>query len=576
MQQAKTIAALDYAGIIFFFCVMILIGFYFYWKTRSTDDFFAGGRMIPGWISGLSYFVTCFSAMAFVGTASVAYRTGGWVLFLMIPLTQVLPALVSAPIAARWQRTGITTVPEFLNQRFGPSTRYFFAIIGIPSRILDNGNRIYVTSVFVGVALGIGKFMGLWGSSFIILAYTFLGGIWAVVATDVIQFFLKVLAVILAAVLGLHFLGGFGSFVNNAPAGYWNIHGAGDITIGYAFALAIITFVNMNGYWSLIQRYTSTPSAREARKVSLVTAFAFLTVMPLIALPPMIARQAIPDQITALMASGLSEKLAAERSYVLMCLQILPAGIMGLVVVAIFSSTMSALSAEFNIISAVCTLDLYKGLIKKGKEVLDNKLLWIGRFTTVVVAVLCTLIGSQIDKLGGAFSYVFMVLGLTSTPTYVPPLLGLFYKKTPGWGANLAFILGLTSGLIAKFGLGMPLFNIVIINSSVTVGACLLTGLLWPIAGERKELVDRLFDSISHARDKEREARRDEKQDAHGGDRPVINRVIAWGCLAFVAFLLVSAFASRSQGGFLPNCMCAIGLAGISGILFLVGDKKKA
>ena len=81
----------------------------------------------------------------------------------------------------------------------------------------------------------------------------------------------------------------------------------------------------------------------------------------------------------------------------------------GLVVVAIFAATMSALSSEYNIIAAVCTKDIYHGLIKKDKPINDKILLWMGRCSTIVVAFLCTLMGSQIDKLGGSFKYLFII-----------------------------------------------------------------------------------------------------------------------------------------------------------------------
>jgi Na+/proline symporter len=478
----------------------------------------------------------------------------------------VMPCVISIPIAARWWRTRVTTVPEFLNRRFGPSTRYFFAIIGVPSRILDNGNRMYTTAVFVGVALGIGKGLGLWGSSFIIVAYTFLGGIWAVMATDTIQFFLMTIAVMIVGALGLHYIGGFSSFFHNAPDKFWSLNPDSEFTVGFAIAIAMITFVNMNGYWALIQRYTSTPSERETRKVPLLSGLAFLVVMPILYAPAMVAAQAIPEAIQALVDGGLPLKIASERSYVLLCMKMLPAGIMGLMVVSIFSATMSALSSEYNIIAAVCTKDIYQGLIKKDKPVSDKKLLWWGRFTTIAVAFACTFMGSHVDKLGGSFKYLFVVLGLTSIPTYLPPLVGLYYRRTPAWGANLAFILGLTSGCIAKFAFQAPLLNVVIVNTSVTLLTVLISGLIDPPTGERKKRIDELFDQISKP-DTGKAAVKPDTPGEKIKSGPDIEKVIAVGCGVFAVFLFIAALATKGAGGFIPNIICATGLGGICAVL---------
>jgi SSS family transporter len=562
MQSTSTITSLDYSGIILFFLVMIASGLFFFFKTRNTKDFFAGGRMVPGWISGLSFFMTGYSAMIFVGFASVAYRFGGWSFFVLIPSMLITP-LVSIPIAGRWQRTQVTTVPEYLDQRFGSSTRFFFAFIGIPSRILDNSNRIYTTAVFIGASLGIGKSVGLWGSSFIILMYTFMGGIWAVLATDTLQFFLMTIAVIITTVLGLHFIGGFDRFVSGAPEGFWSFQPNDEFTITFAFALVIIGFINNNGYWALIQRYTAVPTEREARRVPIISGIATLVVMTILFFPPMIARQVIPHKINALVESGMSLKLAAERSYALICMEMLPAGIMGLMIIGIFAATMSALSSEYNIISAVCTKDLYQGLLKKGKEISERKLLWVGRLSTIVVAVLCTVFGSQIDKLGGAFVFVFTLLGLPSAPTYLPALMGLYFRKTPAWGANLSFILGLVAGILMKFVFQESLFVTVVINSLVTIATFLVAGMIDPVKGGQKERVDKLYQRLTR-RSEEKEG----EDSVPRGERPDLNLVITIGCVIFGVFLIAAGFISGGKG-FIPNLVSGLCMIAIAGVIQL-------
>jgi solute:Na+ symporter, SSS family len=564
MEQVTGIGAIDYSAIILFFVMMVAIGIYYFFKTKNTTDYFAGGRIIPGWISGVSYFMSGFSIMVFVGQASVGYRHGGWALA-NAPLWAI-GLLLSAPIAARWNRTGVTTVPEFLSKRFGESTRYLFSFVGIPSRILDNGNRIYATSVFVGIALGIGKGLGLWGSSFIIVAYTFMGGLWAVVTTDLIQFFLMSIAVILVAVIGMISIGGFSEFISNSPEGFWGLSPNDEFTFGYLIAIALLVFINNNGFWSLIQRYTATPNEWEAKKVCYISAFATLVVLPILFLPSTMGPQLISEEINGLVNGGLPLHLAAERSYVLICFKLLPAGLMGFIIVAGFAATMSALSSEYNILSAVCTKDIYQDLLHKSKKIREQKLLWIGRFSTLGIAVLCTIIGSQVENMGGAFKFCYLALGLTSSPTYLPPLLGLYFKRTRAWGANAAFCSGIIAGLITEFWLNLPLLHTVLINSTITIAVFLFAGLMDPIKGEHRKEVDSLFEKLKKSRIIKKKSEI-AAEAVKRKDSPNINRVIGIGCTVFGIFLLFAGILTKASGGFLPNILSAVGLIGIGGVL---------
>jgi solute:Na+ symporter, SSS family len=565
MANPIDIGWIDYSAIVLFFVMMVTIGFYYFFKTKNTTDYFAGGRIIPGWISGVSYFMSGFSVMVFVGEASVAYRHAGWVMA-NAPLW-ALGLFLSAPIAARWHRAGVTTVPEFLSQRFGESTRYLFSFVGIPSRLLDNGNRIYATSVFVGIGLGIGKGLGLWGSSFIIVLYTFLGGLWAVISTDLIQFFLMSFAVLIVSVIGLASLGGFSAFMTNSAEGFWSLSPDSEFTFGYLIAIALLNFINNNGFWSLIQRYTSTPTEWEAKKVCYISALATLVVLPILFLPGAMAPQIISEEINNLVAGGLPIHLAAERSYVLVCLKLLPAGLLGFIIVAGFSATMSALSSEYNILSAVCTKDIYQDLLKKSKKITEQKLLWVGRFSTLGIAILCTIIGSQIENWGGAFKFCYMALGLTSSPTYLPPLLGIYFKRTPAWGANLAFGVGLTSGLITQFWLNLPLLDTVLYNSGITIFTFFLAGFLDPVKGERKKVVESLFIKLTTKSDSRVKSTTGPAEQIGKKDIPNINGVIGFGCAIFGAFLLIAGIITLPNGGFWPNILSAIGLIGIGAVL---------
>jgi SSS family solute:Na+ symporter len=393
--------------------------------------------------------------------------------------------------------------------------------------------------------------------------------------TDVIQFFIVIIAVAIVSILGLQAIGGLSTWLENSATGFWNLIPNDEFTLSYAVAIGILCFITANGYWALIQRYTTTATPAEARKVPLLAAAASLVVQPLIYLPAMMSPLLINDKIQALVANGLPLKIAAERAYVLVCVHLLPAGMMGLIVVAIFSATLSALSSEYNILSAVCTKDLYLGLFKRGQKVGEKKQVWIGRLATIVIAMLCTLIGSQVDKLGGAFKFMVAVAALASGPIYLPPLIGLFFRRTPAWGANLSVLTGLAAGIVVKFGLEWSLIGLVLTNTLVTVGTCLLTGLLAPIRGERKAVVDQLFNRLS--------GQHESQETVTITNAPTtqkhpfaINLLIGGACAVFALFLFTAAVMAKENNGFFPNILAGIGLGNIGAVLITSHFKKKA
>ena len=172
--------------------MMIVIGVYCSRFSKVSDNYFAGGRKIPWWLSGISSWMGAFSAYVFVGLASMVYQVG------LATLLQVLYAMVFAWFvgavvwAARWRMTGIITVPEYMEKRFNLSTRQVFAWIVTPFRIADDGVKCYSTALIMAFVFGIPAWMSILGLSVITILYTMIGGLWAVMITDMVQFVILV------------------------------------------------------------------------------------------------------------------------------------------------------------------------------------------------------------------------------------------------------------------------------------------------------------------------------------------------------------------------------------------------
>jgi hypothetical protein len=144
--------------------------------------------------------------------------------------------------------------------------------------------------------------------------------------------------------------------------------------------------------------------------------------------------------------------------------------------------------------------------------------------------------------------------------------LGIYYRRTPAWGANAAFFVGIISGLITEFWLHLPLLDTVLINSALTIATFTLAGLLDPVKGEQRNKVDALFESLK--KPKTRKLKTTKPGDPISvKDSPNINGVIGMGCAIFGVFLLFAGFLTIESGGFWPNILSAIGLIGIGAVL---------
>jgi len=214
-------------------------------------------------------------------------------------------------------------------------------------------------------------------------------------------------------------------------------------------------------------------------------------------LPPMISRVVYGD---ALMASTT----LMETSYIQLCVDLLPVGMIGVVVVAIMAATMSALSADYNVYGAVLTNDLYHRLLDR--KATQRRLAVVGRFSTLLVGALALVVALMVESFGGAFDVMMTILGLIAGPTTIPILLGLWVRKPPAAGAIAAVVAGVVFGAMAKWFWGFNYAAFVLGNMSVTTVVFLAWGWISPVSGKAKEQVDRLFDFELRGLDKSPES----------------------------------------------------------------------
>ena len=178
-------------------------------RVRDAQDMFAAGRQSPWWVSGLSAFMTMFSAGTFVVWGGVAYRLG----FVAISINMaygVAALLAGYLVAGRWRRLGLTTPAQYLRLRFGESAIQLYTWTMLVYRMLGSGVALYALAVLLAALVPLppghaladpdtGRLAVTWGVLLcggVIVAYTMIGGLWAVLMTDVLQFIILNLAVV--------------------------------------------------------------------------------------------------------------------------------------------------------------------------------------------------------------------------------------------------------------------------------------------------------------------------------------------------------------------------------------------
>jgi len=429
----------DYIVLVGYFVLMLGIGVYFYKYMKGMKDYFSGGNRIPWWLSGASYYMSSFSVFAFVSFSAIAYKYG---LFGVLIMTDAVVGVIFSMyfMAEKWRRARINSPVEYLEERFSPMLRQLVSWQGIPLRIIDDAMKLVAIGLFISAGLGFDLEQTVLWSGLIMLTYTMMGGLWAVTVTDFIQFIVMAVAVLILVPLSINESGGLvAAFSNISPERLSILHPP---EYDWIYLLTNFMFVIMGTSsvsWSLIQRFYSVPNERETRKLGWFVVLLFLVGAPLIMMPAFLA----PNFIT----------LAPDQDgmlYALITVKLLPTGLIGLVIAAMFAATMSMLSSDYNVAANVLTNDVYLRLINKNAS--GKNLVFVGRIMTVLVGVLSLGVAFFMLELGGEglFRGMMQLFGIFTAPVAIPMIFGLLSDKFTKNGAIASFFV--------SFGLGILLF----------------------------------------------------------------------------------------------------------------------
>src|SRR5690606_11739468 len=240
-------------------------------------------------------------------------------------------------------------------------------------------------------------------------------------------------------------VGGVNTFIQEAPEGFFNLTG-GEYSLWFIFAFGLYNMIFIGGNWAYVQRYTSVPSKRDAKKVGYTFGWLYLISPVIWMLPPMLYRFINVD------LAGMEN----EGAYLMMCKEVLPQGIMGLMITGMIFATTDSVNASLNVSSAVFTNDVYRRLYPKAK---DQSLMWVARLSTLLFGIITVGVALMVPAMGGIVEVVLSIGALTGVALYGPGIWALFSKRQTAFSILFTSIVSLTVNLFFKF-LAPSLLNI--------------------------------------------------------------------------------------------------------------------
>jgi SSS family solute:Na+ symporter len=436
----RALAPIDLAIIAAYFMVVFAIGFYFARKERTSTDYFLASRDVGWFFIGASLFVSNISTEHFIGLSGTGASSGlavGHFEWLACLILLVL-GWVFVPF---YLRSNVFTMPEFLERRFSRHCAVYLAAISIIAYIFTKISvQLYAASVVLERIAG----WSLVKTAIVLVVatgiYTIAGGLAAVIYTDTVQTLILITGAVALTIIGLHRVGGLEHLRAIVPPSYFHmIKPTSDPSFpwtGIFFGAPILGI----WYWCtdqvIVQRVLS---ARDEGHAKAGTIFAgFLKILPvfMLVLPGIVAYALFPDQVST----------KPDYAYPTLVLNLLPTGLVGLVMAALLAAVMGAMSSVFNSASTLVTLDFYKKIRPQASE---SQLVNFGRVATGVMVLLGLLWVPFIHYISSQlYIYLQSVQAYISPPIAACFVLGILWPRLNGTGAITSLLSGFVMGAL--------------------------------------------------------------------------------------------------------------------------------
>jgi len=453
------LSAVDVAIIVFYFALVLAIGFYLRGRANTGEDFFMAGREMTAWVAGLSFLSANLGALELMGWAGSAYQYGilatHWYWIGAIPAMLFL-ALVMMPF---YYISKTHSVPGYLKLRFGEPARALSAVSFAFMTVLMSGVNMFAMAKVMQIVLGWDINFSIWVSSLTVGVYVALGGLRSAIFNEVLQFFLIWAGALLIPILGLyetggwsnlklqiaqraseqyvHLWSGLGSFTTNPMGIHWT---------GIVFGLGAV--ISM-GYWTtdflVVQRILSARDIRSAEMAPIIGAGFKMLVPIIVILPGLLGLAVLPMKLTGEAAAAITGGHSYNDVLPLMLARYCGPGLLGLGVTALIAGFMSGMAGNVSAFTTVWTYDIYRPLINsKGS---DHHYVNMGRWTTVIGVLISVGTAYLVMQFASIMDYVQALFSFFIAPLFGTIVLGMLWKRATGPGGFWGLLCGTASSI---------------------------------------------------------------------------------------------------------------------------------
>ncbi len=443
----KALSTLDLVIIGIYFAVVFLIGLYFARKERTSTDYFLASRDVGWFAIGASLFVSNISTEHFIGLAGSGATTGlavghfEWLACLML----LTLGWVFVPF---YLRSNVFTMPEFLERRFNRSSAVYLAGISIIAYILTKISvHLWAAAIVLERVVGWSPLKSAVVLVIVTGVYTIAGGLSAVIYTEVVQTLVLLTGAIALTYLGLDQAGGFRGLRAALPANYFHmIKPVSDPEFPWTGIFLGAPILGI-WYWCtdqvIVQRVLSARDQDHAQAGAIFAGFLKILPVFLLVVPGLIAVALYPD----LFQFGPNHRvLNGDIAFPSLIINLLPVGLVGLMIAALLAALMGGMASVFNSASTLVTLDFYKKLRPNASEV---KLVFFGRLATAVMVLLGLAWVPFIHLISGQlYIYLQSVQAYISPPIAACFVLGILWPRLNGAGAITSLVSGFFLGAL--------------------------------------------------------------------------------------------------------------------------------
>ncbi|MCB1229572.1 MAG: sodium/solute symporter [Verrucomicrobiae bacterium] len=446
-MNATGLGTLDFIVVAVYLLGTIALGLAIGWKFESGRDFFLAGRSLPWWAIGMSLVASDIGGTDIIGVGGAAYSFGlsvanfEWIG--CVP-AMIVAAFIFVPV---FWRTGIYTIPEFMERRFNAGMRVVLALCWLIFMACNLGIMLFASAKMLAVMIGGGS-LALWivVTALFVGVYTFFGGLKAVVYTDVIQCAVMIAGCLLVLFLGLRDLGGWDGLHQSLDAlGERTDHHTDllvpadrDSPFVWPAILFGLAMVLSPAYWignqAIVQRSLGAKSQFQAQASYVWGALLKILIPVIIAVPGIIAVAKFPD-----LADG-------DQAFPTLVSELLPTGLRGVFLAAFIAALMSSVDSYLNASATVVTNDFYLRYLNRNAD--DHRQLVVGRWVTVILmiwAIFFAFVVQWMDESGkasGIYAIFQTLMAFFQGPALAVILCGFLWKRANGIGALTGFLCG--------------------------------------------------------------------------------------------------------------------------------------